>query len=100
MLNLNILRQLTDSSLCSGGKLPSAVAFGLDSGGTHPGATHKVLLDAHAQVPVGSGNVHQPGQGIVEAVETHGCKMIVMGTRGFGKIKRTMKMGYYPFWIF
>ena len=37
----------------------------VEVGAALPGATHKVLLDAHAQIPVGAGDVHQPGEGVV-----------------------------------
>ena len=36
-----------------------------------PGATDQVLLDAHAQVPVGAGDVHQPGEGVVAGHVLH-----------------------------
>ena len=34
--------------------------------------------------------IGKPGQGIVESAEKNGCEMIVMGSRGFGKFKRTI----------
>jgi len=36
-----------------------------------PLATHQVLLYGGAQVPVGAGDVHQPGQGIVPGQVVH-----------------------------
>ena len=43
----------------------------VEVGSALSGATHQVLLDAHAQVPVGAGDVHQPGEGVVAGHVLH-----------------------------
>ena len=44
--------------------------------------SHQVLLNADTEIPVGSGNVHQPGQGVVPGHVLHLGEVCQLSPRG------------------